>query len=335
MNPILSIKNLAVSFPKPQGELTALRNVSLDLYPQETLAIVGESGSGKSILCKSAMGLLPSTAVLKSGSIHLNNLNITQLTEHQLQKIRGKQCSMIFQDSMLSLNPVISVGEQLVEAILADEKITYTKAKRKAIELMTLVNIDFAEDRFHLKPHCFSGGMLQRLVIAIAIAQKPKILFADEPTTALDASTKLQTLDLLMQLKTKLNMSIVFISHDLGTIARIADKVAIMYAGKIIEFGLATDIFYHPAHPYTRALLSAQPSLNTEKKRLDTLPGMPPIMINLPQGDAFAPRNQYALNIDYIEHPPFYDLSPTHKVASWLYDDNAPKILPQWELIKD
>lgn len=335
MNPILSIKNLAVSFPKPQGELTALRNVSLNLYPQETLAIVGESGSGKSILCKSAMGLLPSTAVLKSGSIYLNNLNITQLTEHQLQKVRGKLCSMIFQDPMLSLNPVISVGEQLVEAILAHEKITYTKAKRKAIELMSLVNIDFAEDRFHLKPHWFSGGMLQRLVIAIAIAQKPKILFADEPTTALDASTKLQTLDLLMQLKTKLNMSIVFISHDLGTIARIADKVAIMYAGKIIEFGLATDIFYHPAHPYTRALLSAQPSLNTEKKRLDTLPGMPPIMINLPKGDAFAPRNQYALNIDYIEHPPFYDLSPTHKVASWLYDDNAPDILPPWELTKD
>lgn len=332
-NTILDIKNLSINFQTSQGKLQAIRDISLKLYKNEILAIVGESGSGKSVLCKSIMGLLPSSAEI-SGHIAINNHDITNINRTDFSSVRGKVCSIILQDPMSSLNPVISIGNQIIEAILIHQKMTYIEAKNKAIKLLELVGITFANERFDLKPHCFSGGMLQRCIIAIAIAQNPQILFADEPTTGLDSSTKLQILDLLSSLKNKINMSIVFISHDLGTIARIADRVAIMYAGKIIEIGTCHDIFYTPAHPYTRALLLAQPKFSQQGKYLPTLPGLPPLLINPPKGDAFAPRNKYALNIDFIKEPPFYKLSPSHQVASWLYDDNAPKnIMPPWSTI--
>ena len=334
-NDILQIKNLSVSFTSPQGEVEAVRDVSLNLHKNEILAIVGESGSGKSVFCKSITGLLPQQGKIKTGSILLNQekpIDIATLKEAQLRPLRGKLFSMIFQEPMLSLDPVVSIGKQIVEAILVHEQLSFEQAKTKAIKLMEQVGIDFADERFDLKPHCFSGGMLQRCVLAIAISQKPKILFADEPTTALDSITKIQILDLLLKLKKSLDMSIVFISHDLGTIARIADRVAIMYAGKIIEIGSAEDIFYHPAHPYTRALLMAQPMYSQKGKPLFTIPGTPPTLLNPPPGDAFAIRNKYALEIDFLQHPPFYTLSNTHCVASWLYDERAPKnLLPKWQ----
>lgn len=332
---ILQVKNLSVSFTSPQGEVEAVRDVSLNLHKNEILAIVGESGSGKSVFCKSITGLLPQQGKIKNGSILINaddTLDIATMKENQLRPLRGKLFSMIFQEAMLSLDPVISIGKQIVEAILVHEQINFKQAKVKAINLMKQVGIDFAEERFDLKPHCFSGGMLQRCVLAIAISQRPKILFADEPTTALDSITKIQILDLLVKLKKSLNMSIVFISHDLGTVARIADRVAIMYAGKIIEIGSAEDIFYNPAHPYTRALLMAQPMYSQKGKPLFSIPGTPPSLLEPPPGDAFAVRNKYALEVDFIKHPPFYNLSDAHCIASWLYDDRAPKnIMPAWQ----
>lgn len=329
---ILSIDNLSVSFFSPQGEIEAVRNISLNLHKNEILAIVGESGSGKSVLCKTVMGLLPRQAQIKNGKIIVNDTDITHSTEKQKRQMRGKLFSIIFQDPLLSLNPVYSVGEQITETILVHQKISFTQAKEKAINLMKDVGIDFPHERFFLKPHCFSGGMLQRCVIASAIAQQPQILFADEPTTALDAITKIQILNLLKELQKKLNISIIFISHDLGTVARIADRIAVMYAGKIIETGTVKDIFYHPAHPYTRELLLSQPIYAQKGKKLHTIPGEPPLLINPPQGDIFSLRNKYALKIDYVQMPPFFKLSDTHSVASWLYDKRAPKnILPAWK----
>ena len=328
MDNVLEIKNLSVSFATEQGEVEAVRDVSLSLHKGETLAIVGESGSGKSVLCRSVLKLLSPNAFIKQGEIIAGNRDITYFSEPQMQALRGKLFSMVFQDPMLSLNPTMPIGKQITEAILRNKKIAGVSAKQRALELLQLVGLEDAAQRFYLQPHFFFGGMRQRCVLAIALASQPEILFADEPTTALDVTMQSQILDLLQSLQKKMQLAIVFVSHDLGVVARIADRVAIMYAGKIVEIGTAEEIFYDPRHPYTWGLLQAQPFFAPRGGKLYSIPGMPPTLLHPPRGDAFAARNEYALQIDYKKAPPFYKISETHHAASWLLDPQAPQVLP-------
>lgn len=329
MSDILKIENLSVSFRSEEGEAEVVRGVSFSLKKGETLAIVGESGSGKSVLCKSIMKLLPHNAYIKSGKIFLNDVDITSYIERDMQRLRGSVFSMIFQDPMSSLNPTVSIGRQIAEAVrLHSPKMKRADVKSRAIELMELVGIEDAKERYNLYPHDFSGGMRQRSVIAVAIAQNPAILFADEPTTSLDVTIQTQILDLLRDIQKKPGMAMVFVTHDLGVVARIADRVAVMYAGKIVEIGTAEEIFYDPKHPYTCGLMKSLPCFAEKGKELYTISGFPPSPGAIPKGDAFAPRNEYALQIDYEEEPPFFKVSDTHYAATWLLDKRAPKVLP-------
>lgn len=328
MDTILQLKNLSVSFTTDQGEVEAIRDVSLTLQKGETLAIVGESGCGKSVLCRAILKLLSPKACIKQGTILAENKDITHFSESQMQALRGSFFSMIFQDPMLSLNPTMPIGEQIIEAILQHKKMSKQEAKKQALELLTLVGLDEPLQRFYLQPHFFSGGMRQRCVLAIALASKPQILFADEPTTALDVTMQTQILSLLQTLQKKLSLSILFVSHDLGVVAQIADRVAIMYAGKIVELGTAKEIFHDPRHPYTWGLLSAQPYFAQRGSKLFHIPGTPPNLLNPPPGDAFAVRNAYALKKDYKEMPPFYKITDTHSAATWLLDPRASKVMP-------
>ncbi|MCR8746348.1 ABC transporter ATP-binding protein [Romboutsia lituseburensis] len=325
MNNILEIKNLEVSFNTEDGEVEAVRNIELKLKRGETLAIVGESGCGKSVLCKTIMRILPKNGFIKKGKISLNNYNIVDKSQKEMNSIRGKEVSMIFQDPMTSLNPTISVGKQIQESVLVHNKISKLEAKKKAIELIELVGIDNAKSRYKQYPHHFSGGMRQRIVIAIALACNPKILIADEPTTALDVTIQSQIIELIKSLQDKTGISIIFITHDLGVVAEIADRVAVMYAGKIVEVGTAEDIFYNAKHPYTRGLLNSLPDIKNDVDFLYSIPGMPPDLINPPKGDAFACRNENALKIDYFEEPPMFKISEKHSAATWLLHEKAPE----------
>lgn len=328
MEPILQLKNLSVSFDTPKGEIEAVRDVSLSLQKGEILAIVGESGCGKSVLSKSVLKLLPKTSRIKSGQIIVDGEDITQFKEKQMRNLRGSALSMVFQDPMTTLNPTIPIGKQITESILKHHKVSKEEAKKRAIEMLSLVGIDDPVYRYALQPHYFSGGMRQRCVLAIALASDPKILFADEPTTSLDVTVQAKILDLLLEIREKTGISIVFITHDLGVVARIADRVAVMYAGKIVEIGTAEEVFYDPRHPYTWGLLSALPSNTKEGEQLKSIQGMPPVMLDPPPGDAFAVRNEYAMKIDYEEMPPMFQITPTHSAATWLLDERAPKVKP-------
>lgn len=428
----LEIQNLAVSFKTGQDTVKAVRNINLTLNKGETLAIVGESGSGKSVTAKSVLGILSANAFVESGKILFDGKDLLSLSESELCKIRGKRITMVFQDPMSSLDPIVKVGPQLTEAailngranrrgalkrvraglaavkkqcktlensaellkefalfkkqiragcrqfsrlfcaspekefnlsnidalpdffvrekipagikkILGQEgqrcllgdavqsvyKITAKKAYFRAISIMKEVGIPEAEKRFSQYPFEFSGGMRQRIVIAIAVAANPEVLVCDEPTTALDVTIQAQILELIKKLKRERNMSVIFITHDLGVVANVADRIAVMYAGKIVEYGTTEDIFYHPAHPYTWALLSSVPDLES-KGRLLSIPGTPPDMRNPPAGDAFAARNAYALKIDFECEPPMFKISDTHGAATWLLHPDAPKVqMPQ------
>ena len=329
MEKILEVRNLSVSFDSPKGEVQAVRDVSFSLKKGEVLALVGESGCGKSVLCKSIMKLLPKSARIKEGSILVNGTDITGYRERDMQKIRGKVFSMIFQDPMTSLNPTMKIGQQIAEAILIhDKKKTKDQVYKKVIELMELVGIERAEERYHAYPYNFSGGMRQRSVMAIALASDPDLLFADEPTTALDVTIQAQILDLLREIQQKLGTATILVSHDLGVVARAADRVAVMYAGKIVEIGTAEEIYYDPRHPYTWGLMQSLPYFSKGKDQLYTIPGMPPSLVNPPKGDAYACRNEYALGIDYEEMPPMFQITHTHYAATWLLDKRAPKIIP-------
>ena len=329
MENLLEVKNLSVSFDSPAGEVQAVRDVSFSLKKGEVLAIVGESGCGKSVLCKSIMKLLPASARIKNGSIIVGGQDITNYKERDMQKIRGKIFSMIFQDPMTSLNPTIKIGQQIAEAILVHEKkITKEQVYQRVIELMELVGIERPQERFHLYPYNFSGGMRQRSVMAIALASNPDILFADEPTTALDVTIQAQILDLLREVQEKMGTATILVSHDLGVVARAADRVAVMYAGKIVETGMAEEVYYDPRHPYTWGLMRSLPAFSRGKNSLYTIPGMPPTLVNPPKGDAYACRNEYALGIDYEEMPPMFRITDTHYAATWLLDERAPKIIP-------
>ena len=323
---VLELKNYSVSFDTPDGEVQAVRNVDLTVKKGEILCIVGESGCGKTVMCRSVMKLLPPNAHVKSGEISLCGENITAYKRKKMEKLCGSKVSMVFQDPMLTLNPTIPVGKQITEAIIKDQKVSRDEAKKRAVEMLKLVGIPDAEQRYGLQPHFFSGGMRQRCVLAIALACDPEILFADEATTALDATVEARILDLLLELREKTGISIVFISHDLGAVARIADRVAVMYAGKIIEIGTAEEVYYDPRHPYTWGLLSSLPVFAGEKGELNPIPGMPPSLLDPPPGDAFAVRNPQALAIDYEQTPPMFKVSDTHYAATWLLDERAPKI---------
>lgn len=328
MSALLEVEDLAVSFDTAQGQVQAVRGVSFSLEPGEILAVVGESGCGKSVLLKSILKLLPRTARIKKGSVRVDGVEIAGYQERDMQRLRGKVFSMVFQDPMTALDPTIPVGRQIQEAVrLHRPKGTKEEAYQRTIRLMELVGIGDAKERYGSLPHAFSGGQRQRSVLAIALAQDPKILFADEPTTALDVTIQAQILDLIRDLGRKLGMAVLFVSHDLSVVARIADRVAVMYAGRIVEIGRVEEIFYDPRHPYTWGLLQSLPYLAEEGEELQAIPGMPPLLYDLPAGDPFACRNRYALAIDYEEEPPLFRITDTHLAATWLLDERAPKIV--------
>jgi len=453
--PILSVRNLAISFKTDQGRVRAVRGVSFDLYQGETLCIVGESGSGKSVTNKAIMGILSKNAHIDSGSILFEGQDLTKVSEEEFHNIRGTKIGMIFQDPLSSLNPIMKIGKQITEVMiingkhlkneyqslindeyialkndkrllslakneaslilknkssteeekakakesrdqqvaslkekieadraalssakkaakikvkahekdiksrhheaekpilrdlfrfknfhanwerfireyrryLSEIRVTHKEAKKRALSIMAEVGIPDPARRFNQYPFEFSGGMRQRIVIAIALTASPEILICDEPTTALDVTIQAQILELINQLKKARHMSVIFITHDLGVVANMADRVAVMYAGKIVEYGTASDVFYDPRHPYTWALLSSIPDVDS-KSKLEAIPGTPPNMLYPPKGDAFAFRNRYALEIDFKKEPPMFEVSPTHYAATWLLDDRAPACVP-------
>jgi oligopeptide transport system ATP-binding protein len=329
MSKLLEVKDLRVSFNTYNGEVQAVRGVNFELNKGETLAIVGESGSGKSVTTSALMGLLPKPqAVIKSGEILFEGQDLVKKSNKEMQKVRGKDISMVFQDPMTSLNPTMKVGNQIMEGLIKHQNMNRTDAKKKAIELLDQVGIPHPEDRLNQYPHQFSGGMRQRVVIAIALACNPKILIADEPTTALDVTIQAQILELMKEVQKEMDSAIIFITHDLGVVANVADRVAVMYAGKIVETGTVDDIFYNPKHPYTWGLLGSMPTLDSDDEELFAIPGSPPDMSNPPKGDAFAPRNKFALEIDAVMEPPMFKVSDTHYAATWLLHEDAPKIEP-------
>lgn len=324
-NKILEVKDLAIAFKTQYGILHAIRGVNFDLYKGETLAIVGESGSGKSVTSKAIMGLLAGNSIYEGGEIHYAGKDLLQIEEEDMHSIRGTKISMIFQDPMSSLNPIQSVGQQISEALKFKMGMPDRMAKQRAIELMEQVGIPFAAQRYKQYPFQFSGGMRQRIVISIALANNAEILICDEPTTALDVTIQGQILGLINDMKEQRNLSVIFITHDLGVVANVADRIAVMYAGKIVEYGKSEEIFYNPKHPYTWALLSSMPNLATSK-HLDAIAGTPPNMIYPPKGDAFAPRNKYAMKIDFEQQPPYFKVTDTHYAATWLLHPDAPKV---------
>ncbi|MBE5782929.1 MAG: ABC transporter ATP-binding protein [Clostridiales bacterium] len=327
--PILSVQDLNVKFSLRGKVLHAIRGVSLDLYKGETLAIVGESGSGKSVLTKTFMGLLDTNGWIDSGSIFYNGQDLAKYTaEKEWLTIRGKEIAMVLQDPMTSLNPLKTIGAQIEEALKLHQNLTGAAAHQRMIETLTDVGITEPERRAKQYPHEFSGGMRQRVVIAIAIACKPKILICDEPTTALDVTIQAQILHLIRELVRKYELTTVYITHDLGVVANVADRVAVMYAGDIVEIGTSQEVFYDARHPYTWALLSSLPQLGVKGEELFSIKGTPPNLFLEIKGDAFAPRNPHALKIDFEERPPFFEVSPTHKARTWLLDPRAPKVEP-------
>ncbi|MDY7046738.1 ABC transporter ATP-binding protein, partial [Virgibacillus sp. M23] len=295
MSKLLEVKDLSVSFNTYNGEVQAVRGVNFDLKKGETLAIVGESGSGKSVTSMALMQLLPKPhGFVKSGEILFEGEDLVNKSTKEMQKLRGKDISMVFQDPMTSLNPTMKVGNQIIEGLIKHQNMSKQDAKKKAMELLELVGIPNPEVRINQYPHQFSGGMRQRVVVAISLACNPKILIADEPTTALDVTIQAQILELMKDIQKETDSAIIFITHDLGVVANIADRVAVMYAGKIVEIGTTDDIFYNPKHPYTWGLLGSMPTLDSDEEELFAIPGSPPDMLNPPKGDAFAPRNEFA-----------------------------------------
>jgi oligopeptide transport system ATP-binding protein len=324
---IIEATDVSVKFHVRNRTLRAIRHVSLDLYDGEILAIVGESGSGKSVFTKTFTGMLDSNGFISSGSVMYDGQDLATFTDNkQWDGIRGKKIATIFQDPMTSLDPVMKIGRQITEVIEKHQDIHGAEAKKIAIQLMEEVGIPDAEKRFNDYPFEYSGGMRQRIVIAIALACKPEVLICDEPTTALDVTIQAQILDLLRTLQRDYKFTTVFITHDLGVVANIADKVAVMYAGEIVEYGTAEEVFYDPRHPYTWSLLSSLPQLAEKGTELFSIPGAPPSVYSKIVGDAFAPRNPYAMKIDFVADPPKVQVSETHWAKTWLLDERAPKI---------
>ena len=325
-NRVLDIQDLHVSFDTYAGEVKAVRGVTLHVDEGEVLAIVGESGCGKSVTAQTIMKLNPMPpARIVSGAIDLAGHDIVKASEREMQKIRGKEVSMIFQDPMTCMNPTTQVGKQIVEAIKLHRNLSRAEAKEEAIRCLKQVNIPNPEERAKQYPHEFSGGMRQRAMIAMALSCDPKLLIADEPTTALDVTIQAQIMDLLVELKEKINTAIILITHDLGVVAGVADRVAVMYAGKVVETGTVQDIFYRNSHPYTQALLKSLPSPETTKdEALTAIPGTPPDLLNPPVGCAFAARCKHCMQICLEEQPPEFQVSEGHCASCWLLHPDCP-----------
>ena len=333
---ILQIRDLDITFRTTAGPVHAIRGVNIDLYKGETVAIVGESGSGKSVTMKAAMGILASNATVTNGSIEYTyrndggNMETVDILKKDKKWIRrnvnGKRIAMVFQDPMTSLDPTMSIGKQIMEGMIWHYKTPKAEAWKRSVELLKEVGIEDAEKRMKNYPHQLSGGMRQRVVIAIALSCNPELLIADEPTTALDVTIQAKIIELIRKVQKERGISVIYITHDLGVVAKVADYVNVMYAGKIVEKGLINDIFYDPRHPYTWGLLSAMPDLETDDERLYTIPGSPPNLLHEKPGDAFAPRNKYALVLDDKADPPMFRISDTHYAATWLLDPRAPKV---------
>ena len=327
--PILSAKDVEITFSLRGNKLNAIRKCSLDLYDGETLAIVGESGSGKSVFTKTFVGMLDGNGSITGGSIMYDGKDLAKFKkEKEWMTIRGKKIAMVMQDPMTSLNPLKKVGKQIQECIELHQGLKGAVAKKATLQILEKVGIPYPEMRYNQYPHEFSGGMRQRVVIAIAVACRPQILICDEPTTALDVTIQAQILELIRNLQAEYHMSVIYITHDLGVVANVADRVAVMYAGQIVEVGKVDEIFYDARHPYTWALLSALPQLGVKGEALPTIDGTPPHLFNKIKGDAFAPRNRQALAIDFEEEPPYFEVSETHKAKTWYLDPRAPKIEP-------
>ena len=322
---LLSVRNLKTSFFTHVGEVMAVRGISFDVNEGEVLGIVGESGSGKSVTSLSIMGLLQYPGRVVDGEILLNGEDILTYSKNQMRKVRGKEIAMIFQDPMTSLNPVYTIGNQVMEMILEHEKMTKREARARAIEMLKLVGIPAAEKRIDSYPHEFSGGMRQRVMIALALSCNPKLLIADEPTTALDVTIQAQILNLIKKLNKQFGMTTMLITHDLGVVATVCDKVAVMYGGLIMEYGTADEIFYHPRHPYTMGLLGSIPHVDGgEKRRLIPIDGTPPDLINPPKGCPFSTRCKYCMNVCTQEQPPYF-AEDKHRTMCWMLDADAPK----------
>ena len=327
--PILSAKDVEITFSLRGNKLNAIRKCSLDLYDGETLAIVGESGSGKSVFTKTFVGMLDGNGSITGGSIMYDGKDLAKFKkEKEWMTIRGKKIAMVMQDPMTSLNPLKKVGKQIQECIELHQGLKGAVAKKATLQILEKVGIPYPEMRYNQYPHEFSVGMRQRVVIAIAVACRPQILICDEPTTALDVTIQAQILELIRNLQAEYHMSVIYITHDLGVVANVADRVAVMYAGQIVEVGKVDEIFYDARHPYTWALLSALPQLGVKGEALPTIDGTPPNLFNKIKGDAFAPRNRQALAIDFEEEPPYFEVSETHKAKTWYLDPRAPKIEP-------
>ncbi len=354
---ILEIRDLDISFTTDGGTVKAVRGVDLDLYRGETVAIVGESGSGKSVTTKAVMGILAGNGTINKGTIRFKTYNLSEehlkqslanngivdesvLSPEEIQEIditassqkfiqseiRGRRIAMVFQDPMTSLDPTMNIGKQVMEAMMFHYKMSKKEAYNRALELLELVGITDAPKRMKNYPHQLSGGMRQRVVIAIALSCDPEILICDEPTTALDVTIQAKILELIQEIQKKKNLSVIYITHDLGVVAKVADYVNVMYAGRIIETGTVNDIFYDPRHPYTWGLLASMPDIDSLGSELYTIPGTPPNLLYDIEGDAFAPRNRFALHIDEKVAPPMFKISDTHYAATWLEAPNAPKV---------
>lgn len=329
MEPLLKIEHLSVHFPTYAGKVQAVRDVSFCLEPGETLAIVGESGCGKSVTARAIMGLTQQTkgVVSPESAIYYEGRNILTYSQKEWQDYRGGVCGIVFQDALTSLNPTMKVGRQIAENITNHKKVSSAQAWQEAIGLLKAVGISQPEKRCHQYPHAFSGGMRQRVMIALALACQPKLLIADEPTTALDVTTQAQILDILKQLQKELGMSIVLITHDLGVVAGMAARVLVMYGGQIVEEGTADELFMRTKHPYTRALLKSAPRMDLAcGQELVSIEGNPPMLIDPPAGCPFAPRCKYCMNICKRQQPAQFAFGDTHKASCWLYHPDAPKV---------
>ncbi len=331
---IISVRDLEISFRTSTSKFTAIRGVKIDLFEGETIAIVGESGSGKSVTVKAIMGILSSNGSIDNGSIkfydyddNAKEYDIVKMTQKEIRKnLSGKKIAMIFQDPMTSLDPTMTIGKQITESMRYHYNKSKAEANKKAIELLSEVGIDNPEKRMKQYPNELSGGMRQRVVIAIALACDPSVLICDEPTTALDVTVQSKILELIKKIQLKKNLSVIYITHDLGVVAKVADYVAVMYAGRIIEKGSAEEVFYDPKHPYTWGLLSSMPDMESDDEELYSIPGSPLNLANGFIGDPFAPRNIYALGIDFKKEAPMFSAGGKHRAATWLLDERAPKV---------
>ncbi|MCM3744678.1 ABC transporter ATP-binding protein [Sporosarcina luteola] len=325
---MLSVQDLHVSFKTFGGEVQALRGVSFNLYKGETLAIVGESGCGKSVTANTIMGLIPKPAGrIKNGKVLFKGKDLTKLDKSEMRKVQGVDISMIFQDPMTALNPTLKIGEQLTEGLRTHQKVSKAEAREKAIKLLEVVGIPNPEERMKQYPHQFSGGMRQRIVIAIALICEPELLIADEPTTALDVTIQAQILELFEEIQERTGVSIILITHDLGVVAKIADRIAVMYAGKVIEIGDKREVFYTPQHPYTNGLLASVPRLDLKEEELQPIEGTPPDLFSPPNGCPFTARCPFAMEVCERVYPATTGLSETHAVDCWLQDERAKQVI--------